>query len=344
MKKHIASIFIGLIFLTGLSLLLYPTVSEYVNSKHQSRAVAAYGKAVEAIPEEDYNRDLEAGVSYYECLTRYHSLGEAVAMEQKRENDPYQSLLRVSGTDTMGVIRIPVIGVNLPIYHGTDEAVLQVGVGHYEGSSLPIGGESTHSILTGHRGLPSAKLFTDLDRLEVDDVFYIQTLGEILEYQIDQIQVVLPEETDSLAIESGQDYVTLITCTPYGVNSHRMLLRGTRIPYDGKDQEKQPKKTASRAEAAGSSENQGRSPDTRQWILIAFAAFAAAILLGLLVPTGSGKKKQAKETNASQTETEEKEGCHEDNDEMEAGRIPVGGAAGSSAAESAGAGSSRGRD
>ncbi len=314
MKKHIASIFIGLIFLTGLSLLLYPTVSEYVNSKNQSRAVASYGKAVEAIPEENYTRELEAAVSYNEYLTRYGSLGEAVATEQKRADDPYESLLRVSGTDTMGVIRIPVIGVSLPIYHGTDDAVLQVGVGHYEGSSLPIGGKSTHSILTGHRGLPSSKLFTDLDRLAVDDVFYIQILGEVLEYRIDQIQVVLPEETDSLAIESGQDYVTLITCTPYGINSHRMLLRGTRIPYDGKDQEKMPKKAAPRAEDVGNAGTQGRSPDTRQWILITGAAFAAAILLGLLMPVGNKKKKQGKETDTSHTEIEEKEGCHEDDD------------------------------
>ena len=286
MKRIFANILIALIFLAGLSVLLYPSVSDYVNSLHASRAMASYDKAVESLEEEDYTQEWEMARAYNTYLTKYSGLGAAAVTESEREDDPYETLLNVGSDGIMGVIKIPVIDVRLPIYHGTEEGTLQTAVGHYEGSSLPAGGESTHAILTGHRGLPSAKLFTDLDRLEVGDVFYIKVLGEILEYQIDQIETVLPHELDSLSITPGEDYVTLVTCTPYGINSHRLLVRGTRIEYDGNYEEKVPMKPAP-VNSDLPPEERGNGLSERQWIIIGAVVFAAAILLGLLIP---GKK------------------------------------------------------
>lgn len=285
---------IALIFLAGLSVLLYPTVSDYLNEKNASRVISDYENAVMELPREDYEKELEAAREYNAYLTGFPNLSEAAVEEEKRSDSPYRELLNVGGHGVMGMVRIPCIQVDLPIYHGTDEGVLQVAAGHYMGSSLPIGGESTHALITGHRGLPSAKLFTDLDRLETGDVFYIKVLGDILEYEIDQIQVVLPSELDSLSIEEGQDYVTLITCTPYGINSHRMLVRGTRIPYDGNYEEKAPVKPAPGKSDVLREENRGRAFSTQQWILFGAAAFVIAILLGLLIPgKKSGKGKRA---------------------------------------------------
>ena len=244
MRKRISTIIFVIIFLIGLSILLYPAVSEYVNERHSSRAIASYDKLVEELPEADYSKELQDAQAYNEYLAQFGNLSEAASTEKEREDSPYEDLLNTGGSGIMSIINIPGIAVELPVYHGTSEGVLQVAAGHYEGSSLPIGGESTHAIITGHRGLPSAKLFTDLDRLETGDVFYLKTLGEILEYQIDQIVTVLPSEVDGLSIEPGKDYVTLVTCTPYGINSHRLLIRGTRIPYDGKYAEKVPLKPA----------------------------------------------------------------------------------------------------
>ena len=244
MRKRISTIIFVIIFLIGLSILLYPAVSEYVNERHSSRAIASYDKLVEELPEADYSKELQDAQAYNEYLAQFGNLSEAASTEKDREDSPYEDLLNTGGSGIMSIINIPGIAVELPVYHGTSEGVLQVAAGHYEGSSLPIGGESTHAIITGHRGLPSAKLFTDLDRLETGDVFYLKTLGEILEYQIDQIVTVLPSEVDGLSIEPGKDYVTLVTCTPYGINSHRLLIRGTRIPYDGKYAEKVPLKPA----------------------------------------------------------------------------------------------------
>lgn len=289
MKRIITNIIIGLIFLTGLSVLLYPTVSNYINQLHSSRAMASYDSLVTRLAEEDYTKEMEAAEEYNRYLAGFPSLSAAAVAESEREDSPYQSLLNVTGNGIIGLMKIPSIKVNLPIYHGTDEAVLQVAAGHYIGSSLPIGGESTHVILTGHRGLPSARLFTDLDRLEEGDVFYIKALGEILEYQIDQIEIVLPEEVDSLSIVRGEDYVTLVTCTPYGINSHRMLIRGTRIPYDGNydaDVEMKP----APADSDVPEEVQGNGFSTRQWILFGAAAFGAAVGAGLLIPGRKGKE------------------------------------------------------
>lgn len=322
MKRIIVNIIIALVFLAGLSVLLYPMVSDYVNERHSSRAIANYDSLVQDLSEEDYTGELQAAGEYNAYLTEFSNLSVAAATEMKREDSPYESLLNIDDNGVMASIRIPAIGVNLPIYHGTSEAVLQVAVGHYEGSSLPIGGDSTHAILTGHRGLPSARLFTDLDRLEEGDVFYIKVLGEILEYQVDQIQTVLPSELDSLSITPGEDYVTLVTCTPYGINSHRLLVRGMRIEYDGNYEEAVPMKPAP-ANSDLPPEERGTGLSERQWILIAAVAFAAAILLGLLIPgkkktpgdvqpeTDTGRNRKRKRKTAEGSKTEKKEGSHE---------------------------------
>ena len=291
MKRIIVNIIIVSIFLTGLGVLLYPAVSDYVNKKNASRAIAAYEQSVGEMEEADYTQNLLDAASYNEYIASFASLGGATTMEEEREDSPYEELLNVSGTGMMGSIRIPCIKVECPIYHGTSEAVLQVAVGHYQGSSLPIGGESTHAILTGHRGLPSARLFTDLDRLEEGDIFYIKVLGDILEYQIDQIQTVLPEEVDSLGVVLGEDYVTLVTCTPYGINSHRMLIRGTRIPYDGGYEEEVAMKPAP-IDTDVPEEQQGNGFSTRQWVLFGALAFGASIGAGLLIPNKKGRKKE----------------------------------------------------
>ena len=297
MRRKLANIIIGLIFLAGLGILLYPSISDYLNERNSSRAIAAYNQLAEEIPPEDYSQELEEAAAYNAYLTQFNSLSSAATAEIEREDSPYESLLNVGGDGIMAVIRIPSIDVNLPIYHGTSEGVLQVAAGHYLGSSLPVGGESTHAILTGHRGLPSARLFTDLDRLEVGDIFYIRVLGDILEYEIDQIQTVLPSELDSLGITQGEDYVTLVTCTPYGINSHRLLVRGIRVEYDGNYEEEVPMKPAPENSDLPP-EERGNGLSERQWILRAATAFAAAILLGLLMPG----KKTGKDAEGSKTE------------------------------------------
>ena len=316
MKRIIINIFIGLIFLTGLSVLLYPTVSDYINELHSSRAIASYDNTVTEMAPEDYSKELEAAAAYNEYLANFSNLSAAATTETERDDSPYNELLNIGGNGIIGAIKIPVVKINLPIYHGTDESVLQVASGHYLGSSLPIGGESTHAILTGHRGLPSAKLFTDLDRLEEGDTFYIKVLGEILEYQIDQIEIVLPEEVDGLSITQGEDYVTLVTCTPYGINSHRMLIRGTRIPYDGNyDADVETKPALENSDVP--KEEQGNGFTTKQWIWFGVAAFGAAIGAGLLLPGKKseksekpGKKDSGKKDSES-SRTEKKEGSHE---------------------------------
>lgn len=225
MKKKLSNIILVLIFLTGVSLLVYPTFSDWWNSMHQSRAIAAYVDQVNTLDDAQYETMLEQARAYNETLVgkedRYN-LSEA-------ETEEYNSLLDVTGTGIMGYVVIPKINARLPIYHGTDPAVLEIAIGHIAGSSLPVGGESTHCVLSGHRGLPSAKLFTDIDQLEVGDQFMLEVLGDTLTYEVDQINVVLPDELEDIEIEEGQDLCTLVTCTPYGVNTHRLLVRGHRV-------------------------------------------------------------------------------------------------------------------
>ena len=225
MRKHLSTIILILVFLTGLSLLLYPTVSDYWNSLHQSRAIAAYAEQVTELDDSTFEQ-LRADAQAYNA-TLPDKVNRFVLSDEERAR--YESLLDVSGNGILGYIEIPSIKCALPIYHGTDESVLQIAVGHIEGSSLPVGGETTHCVLSGHRGLPSAKLFTNLDQLSKGDVFIMQVLDETLTYEVDQILIVEPHETDALAIEPGQDYCTLVTCTPYGINTHRLLVRGHRV-------------------------------------------------------------------------------------------------------------------
>lgn len=222
-KKNFTNIILVFILLLGLSLLLYPTVSDYYNSFHQTRAIAHYADTVSNLDENNYEQMYEDAIKYNQRRTSFHySLSDAEILE-------YESLLDVTGTGIMGYIEIPKIRCSLPIYHGTDEAVLQIAIGHLEWSSLPVGGMSTHCVLSGHRGLPSAKLFSNLDKLEMGDTFMLRTLNEVLTYEVDQILIVEPQEMTSLQIEPGKDLCTLVTCTPYGVNSHRLLVRGHRV-------------------------------------------------------------------------------------------------------------------
>lgn len=225
MRKHLSSIILILVFLTGLSLLLYPTVSDYWNSMHQSRAIVDYAQQVSDIDRALYDRLWDDAQSYNQALTEKENRYELSDAERAE----YGSLLDISGSGIMGYIEIPAIKCALPICHGTDESVLRNAIGHIEGTSLPVGGAGTHCVLSGHRGLPSAKLFTDLDQLAEGDCFILRVLDETLTYEVDRILIVLPNEMAALAIEEEADYCTLVTCTPYGVNSHRLLVRGHRV-------------------------------------------------------------------------------------------------------------------
>ncbi len=226
-KKHISTIIIALIFLAGLGFLLYPTVSNLWNRAHQSRAIATYTKQVEKLDDSQNKEMLKAARKYNKSLLKKSDHWKL----SKKGKKKYESLLDVSGTGIMGYIEVPKIDCSLPIYHGTDEGALQIAIGHLEGSSLPVGGKSTHCVLSGHRGLPSARLFTDLDQMEEGDIFVLNVLGRKLAYEVDQIKVVLPDEMSDLEIVHGKDLCTLVTCTPYGINTHRLLVRGHRTKY-----------------------------------------------------------------------------------------------------------------
>ena len=224
MRKNLSTIILILIFLVGLSVMLYPSVSDAVNRKHQSRAVAGYAEEVEQLSDADYQTYFDAADAYNRQLNTTPN-----AFYKPDLVSGYAQTLDISGTGIMGYITIPKISVELPIYHGTDEGVLQVAAGHLEGSSLPVGGAGTHAVISAHRGPPSAKLVTNLDELEVGDRFTITVLNRVLTYEVDQISIVLPTEIDQLLPTEGMDYVTLMTCTPYGINTHRLLVRGKRV-------------------------------------------------------------------------------------------------------------------
>ncbi|MBQ8503562.1 MAG: class C sortase [Clostridia bacterium] len=225
MKKHGTTILLILIFILGLGLLLYPTVSDWWNSQHQSKAIATYSENVSNLKEEEKVDLIDEARQFNKILT--DRMGYQYLTDE--ELKLYESVLDITGTGIMAYIEIPSIDVSLPIYHTVSESVLQIAVGHIEWTSLPVGGESTHCVLSGHRGLPSAKLFTNLDKVAVGDIFMINTVGETFTYQVYEILIVEPEEISALAIEPGKDLCTLVTCTPYGVNSHRLLVRGQRI-------------------------------------------------------------------------------------------------------------------
>ncbi|MFR5875105.1 MAG: class C sortase [Eubacterium sp.] len=225
MKKKLPTIILILVLLAGLSLLLYPTVSDYINSLHQTRAISDYVEAVENLDDDTYEHLWNNAVEYNKKLLHKNNRYKMTAEERA----DYESQLNVLGNGIMGYVDIPEIKCTLPIYHGTDEDVLQIAAGHIDISSLPVGGESTHCVISGHRGLPSARLFTDLDKMVEGDLFMLRVLDETLTYEVDQIRIVLPDELSSLEITQGKDYCTLVTCTPYGVNTHRLLVRGHRV-------------------------------------------------------------------------------------------------------------------
>lgn len=226
MKGKKSTILLILIFVIGLSLLLYPSVSNYWNSFRESRALAGYVGAVAHLDEKEYQAILSEARGYNETLL---DMTNRFSVIEERSHERYMKALSVNEDGIMGYVAVKKLGISLPIYHTTDDSVLQHGIGHLEGSSLPVGGTGTHCVISGHRGLPSAKLFSDLDRLEVGDTFVLNVLEETMTYEVDQIRIVLPEDTEELAIDPMKDYCTLFTCTPYGINSHRMLVRGHRV-------------------------------------------------------------------------------------------------------------------
>lgn len=234
MKKKLNTIFVVLLFLAGLSVLLYPLVANQWNSYRQSRLISEYTQGIEeqaAGDEIDYEKEWDQAEDYNQNLMPMILPDSFAVAEMSGRGDDYMACLNLNGDGMMGIVEIPKINVRIPIYHTTEEAVLEIGAGHLEGSSLPVGGEGTHAVISAHRGLPSAVLFTDLDKMEEGDHFLLYILDDILCYEVDQIHVVEPEDTQDLAAEKGEDLVTLLTCTPYGVNSHRLLVRGHRVPY-----------------------------------------------------------------------------------------------------------------
>lgn len=269
-KRKVTTVFFLLLFLAGLSLLLYPTVSNWWNTMHQSRAITEYSQQTENINREEYEKMWREAREYNAAL-RENPDRFLMTEEEKQQ---YEQLLQVSDTGMIGYVDIPAIDCSMPFYHGTDEAVLQVAAGHLEGTSLPVGGMGTHCAISGHRGLPSARLFTDLDKLKEGDLFTLRVLEESLTYEVDQILIVEPEDMEALAIDPTQDYCTLITCTPYGINSHRLLVRGHRVLL---------------AEVAEPEETE---EDHFPVVPVALAVPAAAVIAALLVKYGSRKKKK----------------------------------------------------
>lgn len=240
MKRKISTFLFGLLFLAGFGILAYPTISNQWNTYRQSKLISNYDNVVAEMSEEDFEAEWEAARSYNQTFDQNSIRSDVFGIEESEDikDTEYWKVLNVAGDGIMGYLTIPKINVRLSIYHGTDEDVIQTGVGHLNGTKLPIGGESNHSVLSAHRGLPSAKLFTDIDQLEKKDRFYLHILNEDLAYEVDQILPMIDKDDydaleEAMKIEEGQDYVTLFTCTPYGVNSHRLLVRGHRVPYDG---------------------------------------------------------------------------------------------------------------
>lgn len=230
-SSRVFNIFIILLFLVGSGILLYPTASDLWNQYRNQQLQLSYNQSVNNLSDDAYE-EIMAQAREYNRQHTVNTIVDAFNAENEYElSHPYDTLLNPNGDEVMGYLEIPKIKVKLVIHHGVSEAVLEQGIGHVEGTSLPIGGESTHSVLAGHRGLPSAKLFTDLDQMETGDVFYITVLNQQIQYQVDQIKVVLPDQAGELKIEPGKDYVTLLTCTPYGVNTHRLLVRGERTGW-----------------------------------------------------------------------------------------------------------------
>ena len=242
MRRKLSGILFGLLLLAGFGILAYPTVSNQWNTYRQSRLISNYEQAVSDMQPEDYTKEWEAAREFDSTLVQNNIYGDVFGSDDVDMKDTdYWKVLNVAGDGVMGYLSIPKINIKLAIYHGTAEDVLQTGIGHMNGTSLPIGGESTHSVLAAHRGLPAARLFTDIDQLKQGDMFYIHVLDETMAYQVDQILDMVDKDDhetleEALQIQEGEDQVTLFTCTPYGVNSHRLLVRGTRVPYNGEEE------------------------------------------------------------------------------------------------------------
>ncbi len=243
-RELLTNLLLGLVFLTGLGIFTYPTVSDQWNRFHQSRAIATYEKQVEGTPQENFDVAWAEAKAYNETITENTFQGDSFSQEEQNLRDtPYWQVLNLGNNGLMGYLSIPKIDQKLPIYHGTSDGVLQIAAGHLSGTKLPIGGEGCHSVLAGHRGLPSARLFSDLDQMEIGDKFYIHVLDQVLTYEVDQILPMVDKDdtaalTEDMRNIEGEDHVTLFTCTPYGVNSHRLLVRGVRTAYYGEDSEK----------------------------------------------------------------------------------------------------------
>ena len=282
-KPRLTTIFSMILIFAGISLALYPTISNILAQKHASQAITEYNDEIKDMDEEKIDAVKEAMQQYNE------QLGNAVtqdAIGEQQTGTSHVDMLDIG--DVIGYLTVPVINVNLPIYKGTSQDVLAKGVGYVPETSFPLGGESTHSVLTGHRGLPDAKLFTDMDKVQKKDQFYIHVLDEVLAYEVDQIKVVDPEDTSNLDIVEGKDYVTLVTCTPYAVNTHRLLVRGHRVPYTGEEKAK----TVSQIRPAAMAK---RVVDVWPWFLFMMAGVAVTegvIILLILIKRHHDKKKK----------------------------------------------------
>lgn len=245
MKKRLPSILFGLLFLIGLGIMVYPTISNQWNTYRQNQLISNYEKIVSDMSEEDFSQEWQDAEAFNNTISGNNVFADVFGEKSKdSENSEYNRILNVNNDGVMGFISIPEINIKLAIYHGTSDEVLQTGVGHINGSKLPIGGESTHCVLAAHRGLPSAELFTDIDQLQTGDKFYLHVLDKVLAYEVDQILPMVDKDDhqtlqDALSITEGQDYVSLFTCTPYGVNSHRLIVRGHRVEYNGEEDVKQ---------------------------------------------------------------------------------------------------------
>ena len=274
MKKHSGTILLVLIFFVGLAVMLYPTISDYINQRNQTRVVNSYAQQVDGLSDADYTAYFDAADVFNQKIAAAPD-----ALYHADRFSTYSTTLDVTGTGIMGYIEIPAINVSLPIYHGTDDNVLQIAAGHISWTSLPVGGESSHCVLSGHRGLPSAKLFTNLDQLVEGDTFTIRVLDEVLTYEVDQILIVEPEDVSALEIIPGRDLCTLVTCTPYGINTHRLLVRGTRIENEPQAQTVRVTSDAVQIEP----------------LLVAPVLAAPVLLILLLVLLLPGKQKRKKE-------------------------------------------------
>ena len=245
MKKRLPSILVGLLFLVGLGIMIYPTVSNQWNTYRQNKLISNYEKIVDDMSDEDFSQEWQNAQAFNETISGNNVFADVFGEKSKdSENSEYNRVLNVNNNGIMGYNSIPEINIKLAIYHGTSDDVLQTGVGHINGSKLPIGGESTHCVLAAHRGLPSAELFTDIDQLQTGDKFYLHILDKVLAYEVDQILPMVDKDDhqtlqNALSITEDQDYVSLFTCTPYGVNSHRLIVRGHRVEYNGEEDVKQ---------------------------------------------------------------------------------------------------------